>query len=271
MFKFSWRRFPGLATSALALLFALPAVSEAQLFPNLATHKRPKPTCAEEAPVFHQYRQMYYGYYPTCWCRFAPGWGCPNPESPTMESQRVMAELERQIQAEGPPRTNEEPQNPDQGPMAPAQPDNTLPALPPERSPFNLDQNRPGAGGRQPAPAGPAGERNLDEVAPLGRPAVPGTNPPTVPPADRPENGASAPMPAGQPVAILDLKDPTARPSDGERETLPSAEPPSPTLGGNYAAAPPAPAANMPPQIVQAPQRRGPISTLFERWNMRRR
>jgi hypothetical protein len=51
------------------------------LFPNLWV-RRERQECAQEAPEFRLYRQMYYGVYPTCWRRFPPGWGCVSPDAP---------------------------------------------------------------------------------------------------------------------------------------------------------------------------------------------
>ena len=42
--------------------------------------------CRQELPVFHAYRHQFYGYHPTCWRRFPPGWGCPSPEAPNWQN-----------------------------------------------------------------------------------------------------------------------------------------------------------------------------------------
>ena len=31
--------------------------------------------CELEPPVYKVYRQQYFGYFPTCWRKFPPGWG----------------------------------------------------------------------------------------------------------------------------------------------------------------------------------------------------
>src|SRR5262245_23754476 len=75
------RRWRSPAAVALAAFLGLPALAEAQLFPDMNI-KRERPPRSHEAPIYSLYRQQYYGYFPTCWRRFPPGWGCPSPEAP---------------------------------------------------------------------------------------------------------------------------------------------------------------------------------------------
>lgn len=67
--------------AVLALLLGLPGLAQAQLFPNLPI-RRQRVDCAHENPAYPMIRQQYWGYYPTCWRRFPPGWGCPSAEAP---------------------------------------------------------------------------------------------------------------------------------------------------------------------------------------------
>lgn len=59
--------------------------------------RRQRIPCELEDPVYAQYRQLYYGYHPTCWRRFPDGWGCPSPEAPNA------AEAFRKLPLQEPP------------------------------------------------------------------------------------------------------------------------------------------------------------------------
>lgn len=74
----------GIATAvaaAAAGAFVGSADAQTALFPNAGINRERVP-CDLEDPVYRQYRNMYYGYHPTCWRRFPEGWGCPSPEAP---------------------------------------------------------------------------------------------------------------------------------------------------------------------------------------------
>jgi hypothetical protein len=74
-------------TWGIALVLLAPTFAQAQqtgLFP-LAPIRRQRVPCPDENPIYRRYRADYYGYYPTCWRRFPPGWGCLSPEAPNME------------------------------------------------------------------------------------------------------------------------------------------------------------------------------------------
>ena len=87
-------RRPSPAAWAIALVLGLPALAEAQLLPRLPTWKRHRPPCEAEPPIYKMYRQQYFGYYPTCWRRFPPGWGClDNPERPNFAADLVRQPL----------------------------------------------------------------------------------------------------------------------------------------------------------------------------------
>lgn len=62
------------------------SIAEAQLFPNHPI-KRQRPPSTEEIPLYKQYRATYYGYHPTCWRNFTPGWGCPSPNKANPEEE----------------------------------------------------------------------------------------------------------------------------------------------------------------------------------------
>ena len=83
MMRMSRKRIGHPAWLGLALVVGLPALAEAQLFPN-RTITRERQPCASEPPFYSTVRRNFYGYYPTCWSRFPDGWGCPcpNPELP---------------------------------------------------------------------------------------------------------------------------------------------------------------------------------------------
>ncbi len=164
------RRFQaGPAAWALAALLGLPGLAEAQLFPNLPI-KRERVDCAHEAPIFRMYRHEYYGYHPTCWRRFPPGWGCPSPEAPNWQAELARVPLqELEPQGGAGPDGGEGGIGNEPGmegdPTAPTPPGDQVPPVPPDdRSPFNMDLDAPidpdapgGASPLQDRPAPPAG------------------------------------------------------------------------------------------------------------------
>src|SRR5262245_19163709 len=85
MLMMTWRRLRSPAMWAVALGLGMPALVQAQteLFP-LAPITRERVPCPMEDPVYGLHRQQYYGYFPTCWRPFPPGWGCPSPEAPNL-------------------------------------------------------------------------------------------------------------------------------------------------------------------------------------------
>lgn len=87
MLKHTRRLFRSQVTWGITLVLLAPTFAAAQqtgLFP-LAPIRRQRVPCPDENPIYGRYRRDYYGYYPTCWRRFPPGWGCPSPEAPNME------------------------------------------------------------------------------------------------------------------------------------------------------------------------------------------
>ncbi len=132
------RKTRGWGWGALLAAILAPSVAQAQLFPNLPTQKRVRPDCAEELPVYGMYRHKYYGYYPTCWRQFPPGWGCPSTESPDWQAELARQPLD--IPEDDFPGLDGLGSDPFETPGT----DDLLPDLPRQRSPFELDQ--PGQG-----------------------------------------------------------------------------------------------------------------------------
>jgi hypothetical protein len=224
------RRFSMPAVLGLALVLGLPALVEAQLFPN-ATIKRQRASClnedpVNEDPVYRMYRQHYYGYFPTCWRKFPDGWGCPSKESSAAEVAKAMEDIKNQQKKisetaqEG--DENQPTDRPDEGDN-PAMPDDSrVPALPPAgESPFDRPLDR----------GAPALPRPLDDGgnAPPAAPA-PAADDPRAPRAEA-RRLAPARQPGGvtsAPSAIEDLVPPSdvpsieSTPADGEARTTPS-------------------------------------------------
>jgi hypothetical protein len=211
------RRSRPLAMGALLVAVLAPGIAEAQLFPNLPTRKREKIDCSQELPVYGLYRHKYYGYYPTCWRRFPPGWGCPTPEAPDWEAELANRPLdipdEGDFGAEGPGGLAPDPFGGGSGL------DDLLPDLPQrERSPFDLDRGNGGAspfdppqrGGNSPFDADPfapgdPGETSPDRSSPQPSPFdLPGaSNTPSEVPSLSPPVSETSPASSreGPPVA----------------------------------------------------------------------
>jgi hypothetical protein len=98
----SWRRVGRFAALTLALVVGLPALVQAQLFPNLWIQRK-RPACAEEPPFFGHVRHDYYGYYPTCWRKFPEGWACPCPNPEFPDAAKSYAERPRADKSKLPP------------------------------------------------------------------------------------------------------------------------------------------------------------------------
>ena len=184
----------------LLTVLAAPALAQAQLFPNLPI-RRERPDCSHENPQYRMIRQEYWGYYPTCWRKFPPGWGCPAPEPPDWEKSKRDIKLE-------PPEpidpANVNP-NPDDGGDAGMQPgpganpprtnqpargnDTGLPPVPPDTtSPFDTTPKPPGAG--KPA-ANPNDAPKADAPPPADPPKPPGAS--TSDPIGDPPKSTAAP------------------------------------------------------------------------------
>ncbi|WP_435010154.1 hypothetical protein P12x_001384 [Tundrisphaera lichenicola] len=278
------------ALLAIGLLFILPAMAEAQLFPNLSIRRQREPRAAEP-PFYAQVRRDYYGYFPTCWSRFPEGWACPcpNPELPNAAESFRKRPLDKPID----PLLGEPGLGPDDGdtPGDPGAADANMPPIPePGRSPFDLnpmDDTPTAPANPRPAPApSPDRGRSPFELEPKAEvsPASPATRgtpevgaaevlPPSTFRGDMPQLPEVAPTMISSestlepgsmtlaPDAILASNRESSRPNLGP---LPEANPvavmtPEPLVGQPMTAP------------VQAPQRRSLIGSLFGQGNRRRR
>jgi hypothetical protein len=201
--------------ASAALVFGMvllaPALADAQLIPNLNTRRRQRPSSLTEPPIYRTVRQQYYGYFPTCWRKFPPGWGCPcpNPEAPqpwTGAPSGAPAQPETERPSEATPPTD--------GTRRPAP--SAIPELPPSStSPFDIKpESTPPRDTPPPAPAPgpevkPPGEARLDSTDPFESRALPAVIAP----------------PARRPVALLDPGSPSAEPAASPVTDALSAEP----------------------------------------------
>jgi hypothetical protein len=290
MLKATWRRLGSSAWLSIGLLILVPALAEAQLFPN-RTIRRERPSPATENPFNAKIRSDYYGYFPTCWTRFPEGWDCPcpNPEKPNRAaSEAKIPFTPNRIPEEtgqGPDdRTGDNPNAPGMNPNPGDNPD--IPPLPaPGRSIFDIPDQRPPAT----RPVTPDPFTTPDPSAP--KPPPPGGRPSSPPPG----NGAGAStglmempsLPATSPTASIEsnlepgsiamVPEATLASSAGSARPdlgpLPSATTPSPFAPSNGSTVVDSePIANMPTQApAQAPKRRSLISRLFGSGNTRNR
>jgi len=209
MLKATWRRLGSPAWLALGLLFLLPTLADAQLFPNRPI-KRVRPPCSSEPPFNAQVRRDYFGYYPTCWSRFPAGWDCPcpNPEKPNLDASiRLYGPLGGQKRPTGDTVPGMEEENPDAaGERKPGEPagDNPIPLPNGGRSPFELAPT-PKPPGVTPAPA------RTPPADPFTSPNPPNPTPPG--PGGRPTTSAGAmEMPLLPPISPTTSYEPAARP-----------------------------------------------------------
>ena len=283
------RRIGNPAWLGLGLVVGLPALAEAQLFPN-RTITRQKQECASEPPFYSTVRRNYFGYYPTCWSKFPNGWGCPcpNPELPN----RVAA-------------FNEQPRDPfrpiggnsdlegmpgDDAPLPETRgaDDSALPAVPNPtgRSPFNAELNpppetnpTPNTNPRPTTPDPSIPPQTSGTTAPTNRPGasaasssaantatptlglleMPPITPPTAPSASESSGNPGAMALAPDATLTSNSNEAAARPNLGALPSSPTPDlmpPVGPGLVGDPSIVPGAPPA-------QAPQRRGLFGGLF--------
>ena len=276
------------ALLAIGILFVLPAMAEAQLFPNLSIRRQREPRPAEP-PFYAHVRRDYYGYFPTCWSKFPDGWACPcpNPELPNA------AESFRKIPLAKPPvdPLGEGDFGPDDDGLMgdPGAAEPNMPAMPEGRSPFELGPmdepptppTNPGPGtapaperGRSPFDREPKAENNPDHPVNGGTPVSEAgrTSPPTTfgemprlpevaPTLIEAESSLEPGSMALTPDATLASNRDSSRPNLGP---LPAPNPvpmmvPEPVVGMTA------------PSPVQAPQRRSLLGSLFGQGNRRRR
>jgi hypothetical protein len=297
MYKKTWIRSRSPAVWTMALALGVPGLVQAQtqLFP-LAPIQRQRPPCPMEDPVYGLYRQQYFGHFPTCWRTFPAGWGCPSPEAPNVA--RAFAERKRDPFPEVLPYMDGGPGTEPAPGEEPGMPRGrgTPPPLPPTRSPFDLPDAAPSpnAGGNRAPSSDQPGvgaiprdlRTNPNSVPPISSRIEP---PPTVPDEKGIATEATAPLlalPAPVEAAPTPLPLGTSADPVGQNGAIPTplvtpgaSLAPLPSLpdpgagvaasrsGMNPSSLPP-PAMEPPPTTmtgmpVQAPQRRGPISSLF--------
>jgi hypothetical protein len=274
------RRYLGSpAWLAVGLVVLLPALAEAQLFPNRTLNRQRTP-CAAESPFNAQVRHDYFGYYPTCWQRFPAGWGCPgfNPELPNVDAsiRRLPLKENRNPAGEGLGPDEANPDMPGEGAPnnMPGEDPNIPPVPNPGRSPFELD-----APGPRPTNPRPADRDPFDAPAPTT--PRPGTPPPppsgrAIPPTglmEMPTLPATAPtasaesnlspgtmvmVPEAEATLASNSNPASSRPDLGPLPTLPDPSATSRSIG--IAETQPSPYT---PAPAQAPRRRGILGGLF--------
>ena len=271
----TWSRVRSQAVCALALIVGVPAVAHAQqtgLFP-LHPIRRERVPCPAEDPVYRLHREQYYGYFPTCWRRFPPGWGCLSPEAPNADASfRAIPRSNPPAQYGEEPDESAAPDQGDRGPRprgaAPADTPTPLPAPPPGgRNLFDLENPKPA---NPPAPnppdikqpAAPENPNNpTNRSTPSSKPSAAGAQ------AIAPEVGLApreaSPGAAGPIEPLLALPEPpaAAAPPSPAVNPVPSAD----AAAGAMSDPGPQPTA----QPEQAPQRRSLLGSLFG--NLRRR
>ena len=256
----------------LAMVLGGPALVHGQLLPN-RTIRRERPPCIQEPPFYPQVRQQYFGYYPTCWRKFPPGWACPcpNPELPNWQASLKEYPLDRDnAKPTTTPKGDDPADVPDRGGANPAT-ESLMPPLPSDSgSPFE-DKPKP------------------DTPPTLGDPALPRRPAPRPGPAGLPPGTSVRPAPAlGTASEVA-----AAQPAGAQEDATAPADPPPLALTGDDAAPaaqplaavdaamPDAPPANLPlanttpeattptpaplPPTVQAPARRSLLGNLFGR------
>ncbi len=226
------------ALALLAVWLLAPATADAQqpLFPNMTANNRQRVPCCNENPLYHVYRQQYYGYYPTAWRKFPNGWGYPSPELANVA--KGMEDIKRDLKKQEEEKKTGE--NEEEG---------ALPGAPGTKP--------PGAEGNVPLP--PEGTSPFDMPA---KPPAGGAAAPETPPAPPPPG-----TPAARPAAANAPED--ARLSD--RHTPPADAGSLPPLDVEDA---PAPAANTNTADTSGdalPHRRSMIGGLFDNLHILRR
>lgn len=272
---------------AIGLASGLSGEARAQLFPN-APIRRERPPCANEPPFYSVVRHQYFGYYPTCWRKFPPGWACP---CPTPEEPEI-AELRRRPVSEGTPtppitdETQDDVMNPE---AATPTPDTTepnplkTPELPdlPDTSPDLLGPQQPAPGRAPRGNAAPlAGRDPLFDNKPnaSARPAAAGTGRVARRNAVEEIPPLSLPDEAGPPASDATDAQVSGRESNVFPESMvpdaigpdlnPGPVPASPTPGESTSASlaptfPPSSVDVGPGGRVQAPARRSLLGGLF--------
>ncbi len=311
MLTLSWRKVGTSPALALALLVGLPAMAQAQLFPNLYSHRQ-RAACASEPPFYGHVRRDYFGYYPTCWQRFPEGWACPcpNPEAPNAAAAFRARPLDDKTKLEPPNYDDMPPDDRGDAGTGPAQgsaprggagrpPGGAgpiLPEVPSERDPFDLDPKRPAVpnspGGPLSRPATPSdltpgrnapGATRPSSGSPFEQPTTPaprgGTGPsngivPAIPPLDRPSASRSESATTDEPSTPLLALPEMSAPSSSLPSPGPSVVstmPSSLSTSGVDIESADSAAAAAKPEATQAPRRTSLLGGLFGNSNRRRR
>jgi hypothetical protein len=304
MLTLSWRMVGRSIALTLTLVVGLPALVQAQLFPNMWIQRK-REACDHEPPFYSHVRQNYFGYYPTCWRKFPEGWGCPGPNDELPDAAKSFAER---------PRDAVPTYRPDDNDLM--SPSGGRPSAPTGGTDTGGTRDRralPDIPGNPPTGTSPRSDRSLESPDPFATPTLPRPSTPTTPntpgrPAP-PTGGAQPfdPIPPPMPRASNDsgrlprasnlpsLEGPASdRPStalvggptllDGDGTApngavlaLPSMSPPNPRVAGDSLVV-----SSMPPSLppggsyvepanpesvpAQAPRRTSIIGGLFSRF-----
>ena len=280
------RRISSPVWLGLSLVVGLPALAEAQLFPN-RTITRQKEACAAEPPFYSTVRRNYFGYYPTCWSKFPEGWGCPcpNPELPN----RVASFSDQPRDPFQPTGANADPEGmpgDDSAPPLDSKPtdDSAMPPVPNPsgRSPFSSEPTPPEANPRPTLPDPSVPPRTSGTTPstnrPIGNPTTSSTDSsasasalgllemppitsPTVPSAT--ESAPNSGSLAMAPDATLTSTETVGRPKQSSTSnTIPPMPDPAPPVGPGLVGDPAFGSNALP---VQAPQRRGLLGGIFNK------
>jgi hypothetical protein len=175
----------------LAMVLIAPSLASAQLLPDLPI-RRKRQDCSQENPQYKVIRQEYWGYYPTCWRKFPPGWGCPSPEAPNWEAAQKILPLTpldklSSTKPEPPPANDGGNDGMDRPGVRPGRPNDTNLPTPPDssedifkpRKPTTPPDTKPPgpadpftAPAPAPAPSDPPKEASTSGPAPLGDPSA---------------------------------------------------------------------------------------------------
>lgn len=256
------KRRPSPALLAMLVVLGLPALAQAQLIPNL-TVKRQRPPCSVEDPLYRVYRQQFFGYYPTQWRRFPPGWNLMSPEAASpAELAAARAAIQKQIATI--PRYDDngkliEPENgaapgaPEEGDVNPDVPVPTprVPAVPRGASPFDLEPKPSADPAPLPDPTPPPGASRRDSNPGLAATETPDLDLPlddAAPSADAAGDDTPPPLP---PIDGAISPGSTYAPRDDEMPSTPT-----------HSIAPP---------TTAAPRRKTLVGGLFDTMRGRRR
>ncbi len=290
MSTLSWRKAGASSALALLLVVALPALAQAQLFPNMWIQRERTP-CPNEPAFYAHVRHNYYGYFPTCWRKFPEGWACPCPNPEVPDAAASFRDRPRDPKPEPPPPDDLSAPpgglSPDIG-SGPARPrpgaDAEMPPLPRGLNdnpliPAPRDTNPP-ANPAQPGRGNQPGQRDPFEPIPPALPRSSGASSSSPRSPDPAADGPALEQPAAettgvQPTSSNDVLaaagDPVLALPDmsGPNDTAAADPTMPPSLAPDATTASPAAPTNAAP--AQAPRRPGLLSGLLNLGNWRRR